>query len=340
MAFKDITGNDRVKAVLRMALRRSRLPNSLLFSGPDGVGKLAAAVTVAKALNCRTRGDDACDACPSCRAIDEAFADPEKQGLAPDVMFVALAEAKQKIAIDQVRLLKQTAYLRPMAARARVFIVLDADLMSEDASHSILKVLEEPPPASYLILVTGRPHLILPTIRSRCRSLEFVPVAREEIARELTARGVPAERASLLALLANGSLEEALGRDWDEAVEERRKAWDQYRGLSGGEAGSGFLREYAFVTRAAAGDGLRRTLELFASFTRDALLLKEGGEERLLLNPDRGEELRELAARRSVGDLQAGLAAVDTALAGLGRNMNLNLLASAFYSTFGESPHV
>ena len=183
MAFRDIAGNSRVKKILRTALQKRRLPNSLLFSGPAGVGKTAMAVTVAKALNCLTHEDDSCDACVSCRAIGEAFKDPEKQGLAPDVMFVAIKESKKKIAIDQIRLLKQMAYLRPMSARIRVFIVRGADAMSEEASNSILKILEEPPAASTLILVTEKPHLILPTIRSRCRTFEFSFVAREEIVR-------------------------------------------------------------------------------------------------------------------------------------------------------------
>lgn len=339
MAFKDIAGNDRVKHVLRMALRRRRLPNSLLFSGPAGVGKNATAMTVAKALNCVTHEDDACDACPSCRAIQEAFQDPEKQGLAPDVMFIEIAENKKKIAIEQIRLLKQTAYLRPMASRTRVFIVRGADAMSEDASHSILKVLEEPPPASTLILVTERPHLILPTIRSRCRTLEFALVARDEIARALVAAGQPADRANLLAFLANGSMDDALDRDWDEVLAGRRGAWERFRALLAGRGGSDFLNAFAFVTRAMGGDEFRATLELFASFARDAILVREGGEGRFLLNPDLEDGIRAAAESASLRRLQSCLAAVDAALAGLEKNRNLNLLAAAFYSNFGEKTY-
>ncbi len=339
MAFKDIAGNERVKHVLRMALRRQRLPNSLLFSGPAGVGKNATAVTVAKALNCETRGDDACDACVSCRAIQEAFQDPEKQGLAPDVMFIEIQESKKKIAIEQIRLLKQTAYLRPMSSRTRVFIVRGADAMSDEASHSILKVLEEPPPASTLILVTERPHLILPTIRSRCRTLEFSLVAREEIARALVAAGQPADRANLLAFLANGSMEEALDRDWDEVLEGRQGAWELFRALLAGRGGSDFLNAFAFVTRAMGGGELRATLELFASFARDAILVREGGESRFLLNPDLEEGLRAAAESASLRRLQSCLASIDAAIAGVEKNGNLNLLAATFYSSFGETSH-
>lgn len=339
MAFADITGNDRVKHILRMALRRHRLPNSLLFSGPAGVGKTATAVTVAKALNCLTLEDDACDTCASCRAIGDAYQDPEKQGLAPDVMFVEIAENKKKIAIEQIRLLKQMAYLRPMTARVRVFIVRGADAMSEEASNSILKVLEEPPSASTLILVTEKPHLILPTIRSRCRILEFSLVAREEIARALVARGQPVDRANLFAFLSNGSLDNALDRDWDEVLEGRQEAWALFRALLAGGGGSDFLDRFAFVTRAMGGDDLRRTMELFASFARDVSLIKEGGAGRYLLNPDLEEELRAAAELGSLRRLQSCLASVDAALAGLDRNMNLNLLAAAFYSSFEEASH-
>jgi DNA polymerase-3 subunit delta' len=340
MAFTDITGNDRVKHILQIALRRHRLPNSLLFSGPAGVGKTATAVTVAKALNCLNLEDDACDACASCRAIGEASQDPEKQGLAPDVMLVSIEENRKKIAIDQIRLLKQMAYLRPMTARVRVFIVRGADAMSEDASNSILKVLEEPPAASTLILVTEKPHLVLPTIRSRCRTLEFSLVAREEIVRALVAGGHPPDRANLVAFLANGSMEKALDWDWDEILEGRQEAWGLFRALLAGGGGTDFLNEFAFATRAMGGDDFRRTLELFASFARDVILIKEGGEGRFLLNPDLEEELRAAAEPGSLERLQSCLVSVDTALAGLDKNMNLTLLAAAFYSSLGEAPHV
>jgi len=338
MAFKDIAGNSRVKRILRNALQRHRLPNSLLFSGPAGVGKTATAVNVAKALNCLTLEDDACDACASCRAIGEAFQDSEKQGLAPDVMFVAIEENKKKIAIDQIRLLKQMAYLRPMSAKARVFILRGADAMSEDASNSILKVLEEPPAATTLILVTEKPHLVLPTIRSRCRTLEFSFVAREEIARALVAEGQPADRANLLAFLANGSMENALDRDWDEVLESRQRTWDLFRALLAGGGGVNFLNEFAFATRATGEDDLRQRLELFAAFARDVLLIKEHGESRYLLNPDLEEALKEAEGRWSLERTQNCLARTDSILSGLSgnRNLNISLQAAVYYSNFGE----
>ena len=83
MAFQDIAGNGRVKQILKLALARDRVPNSLLFAGPDGVGKGRTALTLAKALNCLERTGDSCDRCSSCLAIDG--------GRFPDVMEVETA---------------------------------------------------------------------------------------------------------------------------------------------------------------------------------------------------------------------------------------------------------
>ena len=116
MAFKDVVGNERIKKILKLALERGRVPNSLIFGGPDGVGKKAMALTLAKTLNCLNLTTDSCDECTSCEAIDK--------GVHPDVMVIS-AE-KQEIKIEQTRLLKQMAYLRPMTGKKRVFIVVDA----------------------------------------------------------------------------------------------------------------------------------------------------------------------------------------------------------------------
>jgi hypothetical protein len=311
MAFKDIAGNDRVKHVLRMALRRRRLPNSLLFSGPAGVGKNATAMTVAKALNCVTHEDDACDACPSCRAIQEAFLDPEKQGLAPDVMFIEIAENKKKIAIEQIRLLKQTAYLRPMASRTRVFIVRSG--RREATTPPFHPEGPRRAPASTLILVTERPHLILPTIRSVPDLAS--PRRPGAIALALVSAGQPADRAEPSRLPGQRKHGRGPDRDWDEVLEGRRGAWELFRALL---AGRGFrfserfrFRHAGHGGRAQGGPGAVRVSPGTPSWSG-------GQESRFLLNPDLEEGLW-AAARPRLRRLQSCLASIDAAIAG-GKN--------------------
>jgi len=329
MAFKDITGNGRVKKILRLALERDRVPNSLLFCGPEGTGKRQTALTVAKALNCLEMTGDSCDQCIVCRAIDG--------GRFPDVMEIE-ADARD-IKIDQTRILKQMAFLRPMSGRRRVFIIEDADRMNADSANSLLKVLEEPPLFSHIILVTARPFLLLPTIVSRCQTLAFSAVTNEEVERILTGRDYPADQARILALLVDGNVERALELEWDEVQASKDESWQLFESLLSGRRASLFLDRFGSLTKSTQ-EEFQRTLELFSSFARDILLLELGGDVRFLLNPDYEAQLRQAARLLPAAKAMALLADIGRVLADLRGNLNRGLMASAFFSNFGELTHV
>lgn len=330
MAFKDIAGNDRVKRILKLALERDRTPNSLLFTGPAGVGKRQTALTLAKALNCLEMTGDSCDRCPSCRAIDD--------GRHPDVMEIETRAGKQALAIDQTRLLKQAAYLRPMSGRKRVFILAAAEEMSADAANSLLKVLEEPPLFCHIVLVTENPYLLLPTIVSRCQTLAFSAISTEEIGRILADHDYPEDQARVLSLLVGGNLERALELEWDEAQALREGSWQLFENLVTGRRPSLFLERFGSLAKSNQ-EEFEGTLELFAAFARDVLLLGAGGEARYLLNPDLEPGLREAAGTLAVPRAAALLAEIEAVRSGLARNLNKNLLAATFTSNVGELSH-
>jgi DNA polymerase III delta' subunit len=331
MAFKDIPGNGRVKKILKLALERDRVPNSLLFSGPEGIGKRQMAVTLAKALNCMEARADSCDRCPSCRAID--------RGCFPDVMEIETRADKKALAIDQIRLLKQLAYLRPLAGKKRVFILADAEEMSGDAASSLLKVLEEPPSFSHIILLTSSPFLLFPTILSRCQALAFSAVSKEEIQKILVEHEYPEDQARILSLLVDGNLERALELDWDEVQNLKGAAWQLFETMLAGRRPSLFLERFGSMAKASQ-EEFEQTLEIFASFTRDILLLELGGGVRFLLNPDFESKLREAARMLPAPQAAALLPEIDFVLSELPRNLNKNLLAATFFSNFGELSHV
>jgi DNA polymerase-3 subunit delta' len=322
MAFQDIPGNDRIKKILKLALGRGRVPNSLLFGGPEGVGKHRMALELAKALVCLERTDDACGVCSNCAAI--------AGGALPDVL--EIAPAKSVITIDQMRELKEIAGSRPMTARARVFIIDPADKLGSDASDSFLKVLEEPALATHFFLVSAKPDLLLGTIRSRCQTLAFQPVADEDIMNVLRSSGMEEEKARLLTLFVRGNLERARDIDWDAVQEKRRAAWELFRALVTRTGSVAFLRRFAFSRKSETKEELPQTLEVFASFARDSLLLLEGAGPGLLFNPDYESEMRaclpSLDPERAVRIIRA----IETAEDGLGRSFNLGLLATSFYS--------
>jgi len=334
MPFHDIAGNGHAKAILKMALGRDRVPNSLLFCGPPGVGKRRTARVLAQALNCLNSKDDACGECGPCRGIETAGKKDER-GTFPDVLEYEIPkdrkDSKNKkdgdgaqanevtetdetedkkgeskktvITIKQMRELRELAFLKPMVGRRRVFIVTAADTMEVEAATALLKILEEPPLFTHIILLSENPEEILPTIKSRCRILTFLPISDEEIEKALLDRDVASERARVAAIVCRGNMEKALEMDWDALQAERRNAWDLFSGLANRTDPAALLKRYAYKResgkRAAVKDELAALLEMMSIFGRDAVLLGEGGDAGLLFNPDFETELRETASRLS-----------------------------------------
>jgi len=330
MAFDDILGNSRSKRILRKALQRGRIPNSLLFMGPEGVGKRDVALVLAKAMNCLQEKDDSCEVCSSCKAINNKNF--------PDVMVIS--PDKNSLKINQMREMKTTAYLKPMIGRKRIFVLEDVEKMNDEAANSVLKILEEPPVFTHIVLITHNPYLILPTIHSRCQKLVFSPILREDIEQELVSRGEEAERAKIISLLVKGNLKQALSLDWEEVQTIRNKAWQLFCALLRGERVSPFLKNYAYKRRDSLEEEFVNVVEILSSLCRDLLLVKEGGSLDLLLNPDYASEIQEAQNLISLGQIMNFLVKIDFALFALRRNLNVNLLVSSLFSSILEQSHV
>jgi len=195
--FDDLTGNQQVKTLLRRTLAAGRVPGAFLFSGEDGVGKKLFALELAKALNCRkpveTSADsvgafEGCGQCPACERIakfnypQSSDSDDWKGVIWTDHPDVGMIVApKRVILVEQMRAVEREANYRPYEGKARVFLIEDADKLNEASANALLKVLEEPPHTSHIVLLTSRPAMLLPTIRSRCQMVRFSPIAASEL---------------------------------------------------------------------------------------------------------------------------------------------------------------
>jgi DNA polymerase-3 subunit delta' len=200
--FADFIGNPRIVGIVSRALQRDRLPHASIFSGPEGVGKRALAELVAMRLNCLSpAGPEPCGSCSSCKKL--------AAGMHPD--FRVLEPEGAVIKIDQVRALSGEIAFEPFEARYRVAVLDPADRMRPEGANSLLKTLEEPPSRTFLILVTANAYALLPTIRSRCRQLQFGAIPPAAIERYLVAQaGRPAAEAREAASFSRGSLGFAL----------------------------------------------------------------------------------------------------------------------------------
>ena len=330
MAFKDVPGNSRVKKILIRALQKNRVPNSLLFCGPEGVGKRETALVLAKALNCQRRSDDACETCASCKAVNA--------GNFPDVM--EIQPEKNVLKIEQMRLLRDVAYFKPMTGKKRIFIVAEAEKMTDEAANSLLKILEEPPLFSYIILMTHNPFLLMSTIKSRCQVLNFLPISKEDMEKILMGKGYERRKARVLSLIVRGNLKQAFGLEWEEVQARRKQAWQLFLSLLTKENVAHFLRNYTTSQRSLIKEEWAELLEILSSFCRDLILVKENSRERLLMNPDYEEEMRKVEKLVSQEDLMDFLSRIDYTLYGLQKNFNLSLLVSSVFFNFKDWEYV
>ncbi|HSC26745.1 MAG TPA: DNA polymerase III subunit delta' [Vicinamibacterales bacterium] len=329
MPFREISGHTHLLGLLGAAARRGSLPPSLILSGPEGVGKRTAAVALAQALNCvgaaagGPPGPDACGVCSACSRI--------ARGVHPDVLTVAPGETGA-IRVDQVRdVIERTAY-RPFEGRRRVTIIDAADRMVDEAQNALLKTLEEPPASSSFILVTSRPDLLLPTVRSRCQRLRFGRLAPGETAAVLMrVHGWAPADAHAAASVSDGSVGAALDGGSDEFAKARDAA---LRLLQAAAASRDVRRRLdaaksltVAARRGSDRDELARRLRALASMIRDLGAVGARADPKLLANADLVPLFDRLAAAFGGDRALRAFDAIDRALAALDRNASPKIVA-------------
>jgi DNA polymerase III subunit delta' len=242
VALRNFIGNAGAVEILKRAIQQDRLPHAMIFAGPAGIGKCTLALLLAQRLNCLSPvNDEACDHCSACtriRAVIESRGLPclsLKSGFCgscpnclirikchPDIRLIE--PEKTTIGIDQIREMINEIMFQPFEAKFRVVILDPAEQMRAEAHNSLLKTLEEPASRTIIILVTTNPYMLLETIRSRSRLLQFGEILQDQIVQHLINEGRPADEARISAALSGGSLATALAFNSQEYREVREKA--------------------------------------------------------------------------------------------------------------------
>ncbi|SHK46356.1 DNA polymerase III subunit delta' [Thermocrinis minervae] len=191
---------ERIEKFLGSMYRHNKVPNAIVFYGKEGVGKKTIAFELAKALLCLKNTFPACESCASCLHMNnfkhmmetspedlEVFVEGQSgkevfayfQGDHPD--FVYVLPEKTEIKIDQIRAVKEFAYLRPGLSKRKVVLIGKAHTMNPYSQNALLKVLEEPPLDTYFLLTCDSLDKLLPTVKSRSFLIEVPPFTDEEI---------------------------------------------------------------------------------------------------------------------------------------------------------------
>ncbi len=164
--FENIIGNDNVKESLIKAVNSNTVSHSYLFTGKSGIGKKIFAKELAKKVMCL--GKDNCESCIKFNANSN----PDFQIIIPD---------GKAIKIDQIRNLQSKIVEKPIISNKKVYIIDNADTMTEESQNCLLKTLEEPPEYAMIILIASNENRILQTIKSRCIIIKFEDLTDRQI---------------------------------------------------------------------------------------------------------------------------------------------------------------
>lgn len=316
------------------------VPHALLLTGTGGVGKQHAAGAFAMALNCLApkdpdesnskiafSGTESCGTCRSCRKI-LAGSHPDIIHIRPKGVFIR---------IDQIRSLLATLAMKPYEAKYRVVIIKDAHTMNPEAGNALLKMLEEPPDRTVLILLSRQPAELLPTVVSRCRHIRFNPISREKLAQTLMNKADLAYESALsLAALSQGSLSQAL--------EMSREKWLNKRmwiiaslGLDQTErmASQPIRILLAFSEMLAKKkERVEMSLEIIKTWLRDILIYPYDPD--MVINIDLLDHVKEIAAKADRPHTVKQYTAVMRALNALRSNANLRLTLDVMVLQFAD----
>lgn len=316
MSFAEIIGHQAQIETLRVALAKNRLHHAYLFAGPEGVGKRALALALAKAVHCTEMGNDSCGECVNCARI--------RDGNHPDVRLIEPLMGKKEISIQQIREIERQLNFRSFSGGKKIAILDPATLMNLSAQNALLKTLEEPPQDSLLILIAPTAGGLLPTLRSRCLRLSFAPLKREHIfSYLLSKKGVKQEEAEFLSAMAVGSLGTALKIDSEELREKRHNWMELLSSLKAGDCRAAIA---AAETLAHSRDDALKFLEWAESWYRDLLIHAISQDSAGLINRDMLAWIEDESPNVKLEHVLSSMAQTVEAAAEIQRNLNRRMV--------------
>ena len=310
-SFSEIVGHEQIKEHMQAAIRDKKPFHAYLFQGEEGVGKEALARTFAAGLQCQSESaDKPCKECVSCRQMES--------GNQPDVIWVT--REKASLGVDEIReQLCNTMDIKPFSSPYKIYLVPEAEKMTEAAQNALLKTIEEPPEYGIVILMTSNISALLPTIQSRCLTMEFRPLSTVVV--ESYVKEHCQVRAS--AAFAQGNLGKAMRYAKSEDFIERK---DHIISLLRHVEQMDLSEMLAVIKDLGTRkDEVRDYIDLMVLWYRDVLLFKATKDINQLLFQDEASYISREASHRSYEKIEEILQAFEKAKVRLRANVNFDI---------------
>jgi len=341
--FKELTIQTPVKDRFCNGMTTGRLAHAYLFYGPEGGGKEAIALELAKALNCQHESTKPCNECPSCSKINQ-LKHPDIKFIIPEAKSWNSQDIQKKyqlkaenpysrieytgttsISIDKIRDLKNEAKYTPYEAQKKVFILTEAEKMTRESANSFLKLLEEPPDNLLIILITSSLSTILDTIKSRCQMVYFPPLSFEEALSVVNKFGDISDTERKIVRITQGNLKnifDILNQDVDE---KRKIVYDFLRASASGSAIK--IQEVVdVIAQRRDKNFLLDILNLLILWFKDAIHLISMDERAEIINVDFEDEIKRFAKSYTNSDFEHIVTEIENAISNVRNNVYTPLI--------------
>lgn len=325
--YERIRGYNEIKGMLKRTVQRGKGFHAYIFSGEKGCGKETMANLFAMALQCEKQTGEPCMECASCkRALS---------GNQPDIIRVR-HEKPESIGVEEIRTqLVDDMFIRPFENKYKIYLVPDASLMTVQAQNALLKTLEEPPAYGIMILLADNMEALLPTIRSRCNTVQFNPLPDKLVRDYLTGELQVSETyADIYTALSMGKI--GIARQLAKSSEATEKLQESIRFLVRSKDLDSANR--VEMTRKLAADkkDIYDYLDIYTIWFRDVLYFKATKESEALIFKANRSDIAKRASVSSYEGLQKILEAIDTARTRLRANVNPELVLELLFLTMSE----
>ncbi len=315
MKFQDVIGQEQITGHLQNAIRMGKISHAYIIQGEAGSGKKMLADIFATTLQCEEGGIEPCGHCQSCKQA--------VSGNHPDIRRVT--HEKATIGVDDIRLqLNNDIMVKPYSRPYKVYIIDEAEKMTEQAQNAMLKTIEEPPEYAVIFLLTVNAKLLLPTILSRCILLNVRPVARQAVTKLLTEQyGIAGYMAEVAADFADGIPGKAIAyAQSGEFVSLKEDVLKVLKRLESMPADELYKKVKEWAGRKAE---LPDILSLMNLWYRDVLVMKSTGGNGRPVFREEERELVSLAERMSYPWIEECINAIELTRQRMSANVNLEV---------------